>query len=137
LLIVAYDDGELAGTVALALPDATLLSAGSAAIPDVPFVPEVELSDWFQRTKVTVVADGQGAPVRGLLPLASGSSSVLVTATDVDGGEWPFVTSDVDELPAALSRARGGAPFTPDLSPFDAASRARELEALVVGHQRT
>jgi hypothetical protein len=138
VLIVAYEHADL-GAAAAALPGATMLIAGSAAISDVPFVPEVELPDWYRRAAVTVVVD-RGDPsdvsVRALLPLTSGSASVLLLRQDAAAEGTPFITSTVEQLPGAVARARERASGAPGLAPFDADARAGELEALVIGHHR-
>jgi hypothetical protein len=139
VLIAAYDHAELGAAAAAALPGATMLIAGSAAIPDVPFVPEVELPDWYRRAAVTVVVD-HGDPsdvsVRALLPLASGSASVLLLRQDAAAEGTPFITSTVEQLPGAVGRARERAGGAPGLAPFDADARAGEAEALVIEHHR-
>ncbi|CAN5898119.1 hypothetical protein BH24CHL4_BH24CHL4_23120 [soil metagenome] len=142
MLIVAYDDRELAIGAATVLPGATLLNCGSAMVPDSAFVPEVELPDWYWRARVTVVIDNQGPienPVRALLPMACGSASVLVYTYETDPHVWPFFTSTVEQFPEISRQASAPATRADSaggLQRYLAVARAIELEEMVAGHRR-
>ena len=141
ILLVAYDDRELAHAAAAALPDATMLSAGTAMFDHVAYVPEVELPAWYRRAGIVVIVDRIGPmidPARALLPVAHGSSVILVVPHETQNEKWPFVTSTAEHLPLACAQAEqrlSGSLLAGTLERFSAMARAAQLEQLVFDYQ--
>ncbi len=87
MVLVAYDDPELARTVAERVPEARRIVSGSAELPDWEFVPEIELPPIYGAAAEVLVVDGADrafAPARVWLPRANGAAAWGV----VDGDAW-------------------------------------------------
>lgn len=100
MILVAYDDAELAQEVANKVPGARRIVSGSADLPDWEFIPEIELPPLYGAVeRVLVVDDGARpiAPVRIWLPRANGAAAWGVVAA---GKDEAALSVSVDELSA-------------------------------------
>jgi hypothetical protein len=94
MLLVAYDDAELARMVADRVPGARRIVCGSADLPDWEFIPEMELPPLYGAVeRVLVIDDGERpiAPARVWLPRANGALA------------WGIVRSGSEEVTVAVS----------------------------------
>jgi hypothetical protein len=121
MVLVAYDDAELALEVAERLPEARRIVSGSADLPDWEFVPEIELPPVYGAAeRVLVVDDGDRpvAPARVWLPRANGAAAwgvaragTVEAAVAVEleelGTVWERETPDLPERLDARWVARG------------------------------
>jgi hypothetical protein len=112
MLLVAYDDAELARMVAERFPGARRIVCGSADLPDWEFIPEIELPPLYGAVeRVLVVDDGERpiAPARVWLPRANGAAAwgvvrpgleeaSVAVSVDQSGGIWEW------EIPELLER---------------------------------
>lgn len=92
VLVVAYEDEAAANRAAahLSLLRPELVTPGRLPEPW-RYVPEVQMPGLYQTARVTVVVGGSqevGIDARALLPVASGSPTILVTP-DIARADWP------------------------------------------------
>ena len=107
VLLVAYDDTELALNAASVLPNAQKIVSGSADLPDWEFVPELTLPERYRQVAVSVVVD---APdrwpdlSRSLLGMASGCHTLIAGRDAVELG-YDFRTVPIAQLQLAAEEA--------------------------------
>jgi hypothetical protein len=80
-LLVVYDDAELANEMMSETEEYDCLVAGSADLPGWRFLPEVDLPDYYRRSKRTMIIDNGNRPVdpaRQLLADAEGTEATGV-----------------------------------------------------------
>ncbi len=121
-LLVAYDDAELARSVADAVrPDAMVVS-GMADLHDWEWVPEVELPGRYARAERVLVVDGaeslspvrvwlaraNGATAWGVVggTVAGGSGDVAVTVGEFGSIDWDVATPVIEDVDARAVAAR-------------------------------
>jgi hypothetical protein len=98
MVLVAYDDADLARDVAARIPEARRIVSGSADLPDWEFIPEMELPPLYGAAeRVLVVDDGERpvAPARVWLPRANGAPAWGIVRK---GAEEASVAVDVNEI---------------------------------------
>lgn len=121
-LLVAYDDAELARTVASVVRPDVMVVSGMADLADWEWVPEVDLLARYGRAERVLVVDGGGslAPARVWLARANGATAwgivgetadeelgdVAVTIEEIGSIDWDVPTPVRADVDSRLVAAR-------------------------------